>query len=86
MCRRIRSCSEAEAKKYSWPQAQASWPAGLSRGIENARDAFGAAALVDRADMVAGVERVETDRVDRLALHRRSVFTVSPRQPTTGVS
>ena len=80
------SCSEAEEKKYSC-RSRSSWPAGVRvGGIEHARERFGLVALAQRADMVAGVEGVEQDRVDRLADHSRSVLTRLPRQPTTGVS
>ena len=61
------SCSEAEEKKYSC-RSLSSCPAGVeSAGIEHAGQRVGLVALAQRADVVAGVEGVEQDRIDRHA-------------------
>ena len=66
MCRRTMSCSEADEKKNSC-RSRSSCPAGVeSAGIEHARDRLGLRAFLQRADVVAGVELVEQDRIDRL--------------------
>ena len=65
MWRRMRSSSEAEAKKYSCLQPQ--FLAGRSRvaGVENLGDRLGPDRFGKRADIVAGVEGFELERVGR---------------------
>ena len=58
------SCSEAEEKKNSC-LSRNSCPARVGR-IQHPRDRFRPRAFLQRADVVAGVELVEQDRVDRL--------------------
>ena len=60
------SCSDAEVKKYSW-RSLSSCPAGFEFGrIEDAGDGLRPRQVGERGGVVAAVERIEADRVDRL--------------------
>ncbi len=63
LCRRTRSCSDADAKKNSWRSRRSCAGRRVVAGVEDARDRLEAHAVGQRADVVAAVEVLERDRI-----------------------
>ncbi len=65
MCRRTMSWMDADEKKYSWRRRSSCPGCVRIRRIEHAHEAFGAHLPGQRTGMIAGVERIELDRIGR---------------------